>query len=291
MVSINTNPGALIALQNLTQINNDLNETQRRVSTGLEVSSAKDNPALFALAQQQRAELGSIESVQQGLRIGASAVDVALAAGEAISDILVEMRAIASQATDASLTADQQQVLEDQYVSLRQQVERLVSSAEIGGRNLLAAGAPDLTVIASTDGSDSITVAAQDLSATGSILTFSFADDPFAAIPDDPATVGVDESQTAQQVAQGEITALEESIANLSSALGRLGSGSQSLELQESLLTRISDTLEVSIGNLVDADLARESSRLQALQVQQQLSIQTLSIANAAPNAILALFS
>ncbi len=291
MVSINTNPGALIALQNLNRINGDLDETQRRVSTGLEVSSAKDNPALFALAQQQRAELGSIESVQQGLRIGASAVDVALAAGESISDILVEMRAVASQATDASLTADQLQVLEDQYVALRQQVERLVSSAEIGGRNLLAAGAPDLTVVASTDGSDSITVAAQDFSETGSILTFSFADNPFEAIPDDPLTPGVDESQTAQQAAQAEITALEESITNVSSALGRLGSGSQSLELQESLLTRISDTLEVSIGNLVDADLARESSRLQALQVQQQLSIQTLSIANAAPNAILALFS
>ena len=152
MVSINTNPGALIALQNLTRINGDLQETQRRVSTGLEVSSAKDNPALFALAQKQRAELGSIESVQQGLRIGTSAVDVALAAGESISDVLVELREVASQATDASLSAEDRGILVDQFISLRDQITRLVDSAEIGGRNLLASGAADLTVVASTDG-------------------------------------------------------------------------------------------------------------------------------------------
>ncbi|MEL6362930.1 MAG: flagellin [Pseudomonadota bacterium] len=291
MVSINTNPGALIALQNLTQINSDLEQTQRRVSTGLEVSSAADNPAIFALAQRQRAELGSIESVQQGLRIGSSAVDVALAAGESISDILVEMRAIASQASDPSISAGELQVLEEQFVSQRQQIERLVDSAEIGGRNLLEAGATDLTVVANTDGSDTITVQAQDLSTSGGILTFSFADNPFVAIPDDPATVGVDESQAAASTPATEIAAIEQSIDNLSLSLARLGAGSQALTLQGDLLTKISDTLEVSIGNLVDADLARESSRLQALQVQQQLSIQTLSIANAAPNAILALFA
>ncbi|MEO0878448.1 MAG: flagellin [Pseudomonadota bacterium] len=284
MVSINTNPGALIALQNLTSINNQLAETQRRVSTGLEVSSAADNPALFALAQNQRAELGSIEAVQQGLRIGTSAVDVGLAAGESISEILVELRAVASQAADPSLTAADRAVLEDQFVSLREQIERQVASAEIGGRNLLAAGAPDLSVVASTDGSETITVAAQDFSATGGILTFSFSDNPFEA----DATAGI---AAGADAARAQIANIETSIANSSRALGSLGAGSQSLDLQGRLLTQISDTLEVSIGNLVDADLARESSRLQALQVQQQLAIQTLSIANAAPNAILALFA
>jgi len=170
MVSINTNPGALIALQNLTRINGDLQETQRRVSTGLEVSSAKDNPALFALAQKQRAELGSIESVQQGLRIGTSAVDVALAAGESISDVLVELREVASQATDASLSAEDRTILVDQFISLRDQITRLVDSAEIGGRNLLAGGAADLSVVASTDGTDTITIAAQDFSIGGGII-------------------------------------------------------------------------------------------------------------------------
>ncbi len=275
MVSINTNPGALIALQNLTRINGDLQETQRRVSTGLEVSSARDNPALFALAQRQRAELGSIESVQQGLRIATSAVDVALAAGESISDILVELRSVASQATDSSLSAADRDVLQDQFISLRDQITRLVDSAEIGGRNLLANGAPDLTVVAGTDGTDTITVDAQDFSIGGGIININNGGTPLASVGD----------------AQAQLTAIDNAINASSSALGALGAGSQALGLQGDLLTRIGDTLEVSIGNLVDADLARESSRLQALQVQQQLSIQTLSIANAAPNAILALFA
>lgn len=273
--NVSTNPGALVALQNLNRITDQLNEVQRRVSTGKQVSSAKDNPAIYALAQQQRAELASIEPVQQGLRVAQSAVDVALAAGESISDVLVELKAVASQAADPSLTAEQRQVLSDQFINLRDQITRLIDSADIGGRNLIAAGAADLTAVASTDGTQSITVAAQDLSIGGGIINI-----------DNTATPLADAA-----AAQAQITAVTSAIDALSPALAQLGSGSQSLGLQERLLSRVSDALEISIGNLVDADLAKESSRLQALQVQQQLAIQTLSIANAAPNAILALFA
>lgn len=275
MVSVNTNPGALVALQNLSRITDSLNETQRRVSTGLQVSSAKDNPALYALAQQQRAQLASLESVQQGLRVGVSTVDVALAAGESISDVLVEMRQIAAQATDSQLSAGNRQLLQDRYAELADQITRLVDSADIGGRNLIANGAADMTVIASDDGASSITVAAQDLSIGGGIVNVS-------ADGSALSTAGG---------AQTEIANLVASIDALSSALGALGGGGKALTLQDRILNRVSDSLEVSIGNLVDADLARESSRLQALQVQQQLAIQTLSIANAAPNSILALFA
>ena len=273
--SINTNPGALVALQNLTSINDQLAETQRRVSTGLEVSSAADNPAVFALAQQQRAELGSVESIQQGLRIGQSTVDVALAASDSISDILVELRAVAVQAADDSIPTETREILNEHFVALRDQITRTVDSAELGGRNLLASGASNVSLVASTDGTTTISVAAQDLSIGGANVTISSA--------------GVPLSNAADATAQ--IAAIEASITNVSNASARLGNGSQALDLQENLLNRVSDALEVSIGNLVDADLARESSRLQALQVQQQLAIQTLSIANAAPNSILALFA
>lgn len=273
--NVNTNPGALVALQNLTRITDRLQETQRRVSTGLEVSSAKDNPAIFALAQNQRADLASIETVQQGLSIGTSAVDVALAAGEGISDILVELKQVASQAADPTLSAANRSILQEQFISLRDQITRLVDNADIGGRNLIAAGAPDLTVVASTDGADTITVAAQDLSVGGGVINIDNSGTPLA----DAAA------------AQAEIGNIQTAIDALSASLGRLGAGSQALTLQDRLLSRISDALEISIGNLVDADLAKESSRLQALQVQQQLAIQTLSIANSAPNAILALFA
>ncbi len=273
--NVNTNPGALVALQNLTRITDRLNETQRRVSTGLEVSSAKDNPAIFALAQNQRADLASIETVQQGLSVGTSAVDVALAAGEGISDILVELKQVASQAADPTLSAANRSILQEQFISLRDQITRLVDNADIGGRNLIASGAPDLTVVASTDGTDTITVAAQDLSVGGGVINIDSTGTPLANAA----------------AAQAEIGNIQTAIDALSASLGRLGAGSQALTLQDRLLSRISDALEISIGNLVDADLAKESSRLQALQVQQQLAIQTLSIANSAPNAILALFA
>ncbi|NWG70904.1 MAG: flagellin [Parvularculaceae bacterium] len=275
MISVSTNPGALIALQNLTRVTDSLAETQRRVSTGLQVSSAKDNPAIYALAQQQRAQLASLETVQQGLRVGVSTVDVALAAGESISDVLVEMRQLASQAADSQLSANDRQLLQDRYADLADQITRLVDSANIGGRNLIASGAADMTVIASDDGSSTITVAAQDLSIGGGIINVS---------ADGSALSSSGGAQT-------ELANIIASIDALSSALGALGGGGKALTLQDRILNRVSDAVEISIGNLVDADLARESSRLQALQVQQQLAIQTLSIANAAPNSILALFA
>ncbi len=275
MVSINTNPGALVALQNLTRITDQLGEVQKRVSTGLQVSSAKDNPAVYALAQQQRAQLASLETIQQGLRVGTSTVDVALAAGESIGDVLVEMRQVASQAADPQLSAQNRQLLQDRYVELADQLTRLVDSADIGGRNLIAAGAADLVVVASDDGSSTITVAAQDLSIGGGIINVS-------ADGSALATSGG---------AQTELQNVIASIDDLSAALAAIGGGGKALTLQDRILNRVSDAIEVSIGNLVDADLARESSRLQALQVQQQLAIQTLSIANAAPNSILALFA
>lgn len=276
MVSVNTNPGALVALQNLTRITSQLQETQRRVSTGLEVSSARDNPTLYALAQKQRAELGSVESVQQGLRVGTSTVDVALAAGESISDILVQLRAIASQAADSSISASDRTLLQNQYAALGDQINRLIDSAQIGGRNLLDGSTSTFSVVASTDGASSIDIAGYNLTgASTSVLTINRS--------------GADLSTAAG--AQTELADIDASIDNLTSALANLGAGGKALDLQGTLFTRIADSLQISIGNLVDADLARESSRLQALQVQQQLAIQTLSIANAAPNSILALFA
>jgi flagellin len=272
--NVSTNPGALVALQNLNRISDQLNEVQRRVSTGKSVSSAKDNPALYALAQKQRAELGSIESVQQGLRIGSSAVDVAVAAGEGVSDILIQMRAIASQASDPSLGATERTLLQEQYAALGDQIDRLVDSATIGGRNLLDGSTALLTVNASTDGSSTIDIDGYNLTNT-SVLTID--------------RTGGDLATAAG--AATELADIDTTIDNLTNALANLGAGSKSLDLQGKLLTRIADALEISIGNLTDADLAKESSRLQALQVQQQLAIQTLSIANAAPNAILALFA
>jgi len=185
------------------------------------------------------------------------------------------LRDVAVQAADTSITAETRSILTERFIALRDQITRTVDSAEVGGRNLLASGASNLSLVASTDGATQITVAAQNLAIGGGNVTISATATPLA----DGAA------------AQAQIAAIETSITNVTNAVARLGNGSQALDLQEGLLSRVSDALETSIGNLVDADLARESSRLQALQVQQQLAIQTLSIANAAPNSILALFA
>jgi len=273
--NVSTNPGALLALQTLNRVTERLEETQRRVSTGLEVSSATDNPVLFSLAQKQRGELASVDSVRQGLRIGVSTVDLAIAASESISDILVEMRTIASEAADSSIDAATRTLLQNEYVELANQITRTIDSAAVGGRNLISAGAGDLVVTAGIDGTSTITVAAQDLTIGAGIIDIS--------------GDGLDLATAAG--ATTEIADVDAAIDALSTAIASFASGADSLDLQDKILTRVSDALELSIGNLVDADLARESSRLQALQVQQQLAIQTLSIANAAPNAILALFA
>ena len=103
MISVNTNSGAMIALQYLNKTNSQLMTTQNAINTGLSVSSAKDNGAVFAIAQNMRGDVASYTSVQDSLGRGVSSVDVALSAGQSISDLLIEMKQKALSAADASL--------------------------------------------------------------------------------------------------------------------------------------------------------------------------------------------
>ncbi|MEM8985464.1 MAG: flagellin [Pseudomonadota bacterium] len=272
--SINTNAGALIALQNLTGTNRDLATVQQRINTGLAVASAKDDGAIFAIAQSQRAEVQSLNAVSQSLNRGISAVDVALAAGEAISDILVDLKEKALSASDASLDADSRTALNTDFVALRDQIQQVLDNAEFNGLNLLNGTTTGIVALASSDGSSTITVQDEDLSLSGSIIS---------------VTTSATSINTATKAAAA-ITTVENSLNAVNQALARLGTSSKALEVQDTFVTKISDTLQVGIGNLVDADLATESARLQSLQVKQQLGIQALSIANQAPSTILALF-
>ncbi|GAB4521909.1 MAG: flagellin FljL [Parvularculaceae bacterium] len=273
MASINTNPGAFIALQTLNSTNRELSEVQGRINTGLAVATAKDNGAIFAIAQNQRAEVASLNAVGQSIDRAVSAVDVALAAGEAISDLLIELKEKALAASDASLDAASRDALNEDFKALRDQIDQVASSAEFNGLNLLNSTTTGVTAITSADGKSTITVQSQSLSLTGAAITI---------------TKGFTISSQAQAVSA--TARLETSIANVNKALASLGTGAKSLEIQNTFNTQLSDALKVGIGNLVDADLATESARLQALQVQQQLGIQALGIANQAPGAILALF-
>ncbi|WP_375284690.1 flagellin [Marinicauda pacifica] len=274
MATINTNPGAMIALQNLNKTNSDLQQVQQRINTGLAISSAKDNGGIYAIAQSMRADVGGYKAVTQSIDLAVSTVDVALAGGEAISDILVEMKGKALAASDSSLDTAARSALNEDFKALRDQIGTIVSNAEFNGANLIdGSQTAGISALANADGSNTVDVDDENLSLGGSIVTLA-------------ATASFGTAAAASTAASTIATSLD----NLNASLARLGTGSKSLEIHKTFVSKLSDTLEQGIGNLVDADLAKESARLQSLQVKQQLGVQALSIANSAPSTILGYF-
>jgi len=276
MVSVNTNIGALVALQNLNSTAGQLTTTQQRITTGLAVSSAKDNGGLFAIAQNLRADVGSLTAVKQSLDRANSAVDVAISAGQTVSDLLVEMKQKSIAAADSSLDAASRSALNEDFKSLRDQVQTVVDNASFNGVNLLdgtGTTGGKLSAIADAKQQSHIDVNVENLSYGGGTLTIS-------------STQQVDTQANASTTA----ASIDTSLANVNKALARLGTGSKKLSLHQTFVSKLSDTLTAGIGNLVDADLAVESAKLQSLQVKQQLGVQALSIANQAPQILLSLF-
>jgi flagellin len=271
--SVNTNAGAMIALQNLNKSNMELREVQNRINTGLEVAGAKDNGGLFAIAQRMRSQVAGYGVVQQSLDRGDATLDVALAGGEAISDLLIEMKEKALAGADASLDTASRSALNEDFTALRDQIATIVSNAEFNGLNLIDGSTSAFVALANADGSNTLTVPGEDLSLSGTIVTVSAAASFATATQADAiaSQIGV-------------------SLDNVNEALARLGTKSKALEIHSTFVTKLSDSLEKGIGNLVDADMAKESARLQSLQVKQQLGIQALSIANAAPQSVLSFF-
>jgi flagellin len=273
--SVNTNVGAMVALQNLNQTQSDLMTTQNRINTGLKVSSAKDNAAVWAIAQNQRATSDSLNSVISSLQRGQSTVDVALSAGTSVSDLLTQMKEKALAAADTTLDTNSRNALNSEFTSLRDQINKVVGNATFNGGNMLQSGGTTVKAIANADATSVITVAAQDLSLGGAVLTSS---------------LGTTSSISTVTTATNMIATLNTAIANVSSALGKLGTGDKALASHLTFINNLQNTIDAGVGNLVDADLAKESANLQALQTKQQLGIQALSIANQSSSILLGLF-
>ncbi len=271
--SVNTNIGAMVALQNLNNTNSELNSIQTRINTGLKVGSAKDNGATWAIAQNQRATSLSLNAVKDSLQRSQSTIDVAIAGGETVSDLLIQMKEKALAASETTLDTTSRNALNDDFVSLRDQISKAVSNAEFNGTNLIKSGGTAVGALANASGSSTITVAAQDLSLGGGNVTIA-------------ATASIGTASAAASM----LTTVQTSIDNVSSALAKLGTGSKSLQSHLTFIGKLQDTIDAGVGNLVDADLAKESARLQALQTKQQLGIQALSIANASTSSLLGLF-
>ena len=271
--SVNTNAGAFAALQNLNKTSSGLQTVQSRINTGQKVSTAKDDAATFAIAQKLRGDVAGLNAVKSSLDRASSTVDVAIAAGEAVSDLLIELKEKAVAAKDSGLDTASRNSLNNDFAQLRSQITSIVSNAEFNGTNVVKNGGSSVVAITSDDGGNKISIASQDLSVGGTKVTLSAGNTISTATG-----------------ASAAVTAIEASISNVNDALSELGSGAKRIELQRGFVDKLSDSIEVGIGNLVDADLAKESASLQALQVKQQLGLQALSIANQAPSTVLGLF-
>jgi flagellin len=395
MLSVNSNYGASIALQSLNSTNKELTEVQNRISTGFKVSSARDNGAVYAIAEGQRARVSSVAAIKDGIDRASSTVDVALAAGKSVGEILQKLKAKAVAAQADDLTADQRTALQTDFASLRQQIDTIANAAQFNGANLAVGGSSLSVLISDLGGSVAATAeGVQTLAATtplsgsalvndlagtsdGDVVTFTLSgtggstlevgvelttgmtidgfieavnsqaggkisasyddtngqitylinDTTFddlvvgaggaAELGDGVATdtvsstgsntfsvTGADFSLTGSilsSLASTDISAstaaattasnsIDTAITDLNNALATMGSQAAALDIQNEFLSKLSDTIEQGISNLVDADLAKESARLQSLQIKQQLGAQALSIANQAPSLILSFF-
>mgnify|MGYP001149232391 CR=1 FL=1 len=273
-ISVHTNKSALTALQNLNKTNDDLAGVQNRVNTGLKIANAKDNAAVWAIAQGQRADIGALGAVRMSLERAQSIAEVSATAGETVSDLLTELKQKVVAAMDTSLDSTSRTALDSDFKAILRQISQVVGNAQFDGANLLdgSVGA-NIQFLANADATNKITLSTQNLSLGGSILTIA-------------GTASI----TTVTLATGVLSQLNASISNVNQALGNLGSQAKQIEAHLGFVGKLTDVLETGVGNLVDADLAKESARLQALQVQQQLGAQALSIANSAPQIILQLF-
>ena len=174
-LSVNTNTGAMLALQNLNKTNMQMNEVQGRINTGLEVAGAKDDGGIFAIAQRMRSQVAGYGMVRNSLDLSLSVVDVALAAGEAISDILIEMKEKALAASDTSLDAASRTALNEDFKALRDQIGTIVSNAEFNGINLINNTVTSISALANDDGSNTISIVDENLSLGGGVVTVAAA--------------------------------------------------------------------------------------------------------------------
>jgi len=270
--SILTNPEALVALRNLERTNNLLATTQNRVSTGLKVTGAIDDASNFAIAQGIRGDIKALGAISQGLNNSKGIAKVAIAGATSISDLLQTVRQKLTELSNEGITTTQRQILTNDFGELLSQAANFIDNAVFNGVNLLdtTGASPDINTLSNLSGG-TLTLTGQDLRSTTVSL----------------AGATVNSATAAQSVLANEYSNLE-SVVN--AALGSLGAEARALDLQTAFLDQITDATEEGLGNIVDADMARESARLTALQVRQQLGVQVLGIANQAPQILLGLF-
>ena len=274
--SINVNNGSILALQNLNTTANSLATVQNRISTGLAVASAKDNGAIWGIAQNSRASTSALDAVKQSLQRAQSTVDVAVSAGQTISDLLNQIKSKALAGADTSLDTVSRKALNTDVTALIGQIQKIVSTADFNGTNIIKTNGASIYALANASGSSKLTVQGVNLGIQGSGTTGIV----FTATA----------SFTSATTAATFLSLVNTSITQVNASVAKLGTGSNALTTHLNFVSNLQDTLTQGIGNLVDADVAKESANLTALQTKQQLGVQALSIANSSKSALLGLF-
>jgi len=276
MSSILTNTSAMVALQTMRGINKNLAQTQGEISTGKSISSARDNAAVWSISKVMESDVGGLKAIGDTLALGKSTVAVARVAAETTVELMQQMQSLIVAAQEENVDREK---IQSEVAALQGQIEQVLDAAQFNGLNLVNGTQTDPLEILSSLNRDANGVEAKTIDIAAADL------DLLDGLGD---ALGWDVSTAA-----GAETALEEFEAMLQVAIGAaatFGSVEKRIDIQAEFTKNLSDALTTGIGSLVDADLEAASARLQALQVQQQLATQSLSIANQQPQNILALF-
>jgi flagellin len=290
MSSINTNASAMTALQTLAQTNKNLATTQSRISTGYRVAEASDNAAYWSIATTMRSDNKALSTVQDSLGLGASRIDTAYTGMNSAIEVVDEIKQKLVSSLGAS--ADDKGKIQTEVDQLKEQLLSIANSANFAGTNLLVAGTPtDLSIVSSydraADGTTTVNTIDVDVAnvtlftdgdaGTGGTLGGIYTDITGLAAADDATITGF-------------IDDVEAALGTMTDGAATLGAAKKRVDIQKDFTSKLMDAIDRGVGQMVDADMTKESARLSALQTQQQLGIQALSIANSNSQNILSLF-
>ncbi|MBV1863814.1 MAG: flagellar protein [Rhodobacteraceae bacterium] len=277
MSSILTNNAATSALSTLRSINNNLDETQNRISSGMKVSSSKDNAAFFSISESLKSDSGMFNAVNDSLTLTKNSISTARLGAETVVDLVNQFseRVAFAQGGSDSVRAS----VQDELDELAARITTTISQSTFNGEDL----------VNSTSAVTVVTGITRSSAGSVSTTTISFNQQDLGAIQSALAAIDLTTSSTTALLA-ADLSAVTTQLTAATDSATSLGIAEKSIETQQTFLTELTDRIDSSVGSIVDANMEKEAARLQSLQVQQQLASQSLSIANQAPQNILSLF-
>ncbi|MCY1664708.1 flagellin N-terminal helical domain-containing protein [Rhizobium sp. SL86] len=312
MTSILTNSSAIAALSTLRSINSDMETTQSRISSGYKVETAADNAAYWSIATTMRSDNKALGTVQDALGLGAATTDVAYTALESSIDVVDEIKAKITAASEPGVDKDKIQKEIDQ---LQDQLESIAKSASFSGENWVyhtaSAGAGTQAIVGAfnrdSEGNVSLTTLEYDtnnsslieVDTAGANVTdgtgllssnMSFTDADGATVSLTYSVLSLDISNMTTGDLSNALSGVDAVLQDMTDAAADVGAINSRIDMQTEFVSDLMDSITEGVGKLVDADMNEESTRLKALQTQQQLGIQALSIANSDSSNVLSLF-